>query len=175
MSYVDDLVRRKPEIRPFSQYITNNLADNYCKGLNGSYANRLNEGIRVATQAQENQLSRIIQELISDRTAKNAVTKVTSIEANRLSEEAKRALILALWSVRIPKITRDGKIEIENTAVYPGKNHTPPPKDYMPPVRLSNQSPSVTPSTDKNGGYEPNLAEIENILKKLSRKGGYGE
>jgi len=161
MSYVDDLVSRKPEIHSFSQYITNNLADNYVRGLNGKYANRLGKGIAVASETAAENLPAIIQGLISDRMTKSATTKVTSSEATGLPEKKQRALILALWSVRIPKINRDGKIDIENKAVYGNEN-------YIPPVDLSITSP--TNNSPNKQDHQPTLKEIGGLLGKLSQK-----
>lgn len=162
MSYVDDLVGRKPEIRPFSQYITNNLADNYCRGLNGKYATRLNEGIKAATQTAD-QLSRIIKGLIDDRITMNADTKVTTGDATKLSEEQQRALILALWSVRIPKINRDGKIDIENRAVYGNES-------YMPPVDLSETRsiPNFTPTFKPKHLYDLNEEKVKKVIEAIA-------
>lgn len=161
MSYVDDLVGRKPEITPFSQYITNNLADNYVKGLGekSKYRNRLSRGIEVATQTAAEDLPVIIQGLISDRMAKSADTRITSGEIATLSEGQQRVLILALWSSRIPKINRDGKIDIENTRVYGNENS-------MPPAVLLRR-PIPTPDF-VDEAHEPTLAEV---LKSIIPKG----
>lgn len=165
MSYVDDLVGRKPEIRPFSQYITNNLADNYFKGLGprSKYANRLSRGIEVATQTAAENLPAIIQGLISDRMAKNADTRVTSGEIARLSEGQQRALIIALWSSRIPKINRDGKIDIENRAVYGNES-------YMPPVDLSKTRsiPNFTPTFMPKHLYDLNEEKVKKVIEAIA-------
>lgn len=172
MSYVEDLTRRKPEISSFSQYITNNLADNYLRGLNGEYAKRLNEGIKAATQPVD-QISRIIKELIDDRdkVQKQPRTergkkakKITHNDINNnLSEAQKRALILGLWSVRIPVINRNQLVDLVNEGVYGDAN-------YIPPINLSTAS-LTTGDLQKKQDHQPTLTEIGKILEKLSRKG----
>lgn len=172
MSYVDDLVARKPEVRSFSQYITNNLADNYVRGLNGMYASRLNNGIKAATQPAD-QLLRIIKALIDDRikkqkapsTDKGKKAKPINIDdAAKLSEQQQRALILALWSVRIPVINRNQIIDLVNEGVYGDAN-------YIPPISLSIASYTTADSLPKKQDHQPNLTEIARLLGKLSRKG----
>jgi len=155
MSYVDDLIRE--------ELITNNLADNYRKGLRGVYANRLSRGIEVATQTTVQNLPAVIQGLISDRMAKNADTKVTSSEAIGLSENKQRALILALWSSRIPKITRDGKIAIEDRAVYGNEK-------YMPPVDLSRirSIPDSTPISKPKRLYDLNEEKVKKVIEAIA-------
>lgn len=163
MSYVDDLVARKPEVRSFSQYITNNLADNYVRGLNGKYASRLSKGVEVATRTAVENLPTIIQGLISDRMAQRADTRVTSNDVARLTEGQYRALILALWSVRIAKINRDGKIDIENRAVYGNES-------YMPPVDLSKtfSIPNPTPNFKPKHLYDLNEEKVKKVIEAIA-------
>lgn len=163
MSYVDDLVARKPEVRSFSQYITNNLADNYVKGLNGKYASRLSKGIDVATRTAADNLPTIIQGLISDRMAQGADTRVTSNDIFRLVEGQQRALVLALWSVRIAKINRDGNIDIDNKAVYGNER-------YEPPVNLSTirYTPDLTPVSKPERLYHLNEDKVKKVIEALA-------
>lgn len=163
---VQDFNRIRPEIEKtsISEYITNKIADNYCKGLNGRYSNRLSKGIQVATQATSEQLTTIVNQLISDRLTKSAETRVNSGQIDGLSDGQKRALILALWSSRIPFINREGKIDIDTHAVYKDEN-------YTPPVDLSRINSTDNSRTPKDERHEPTLSEIENLLRRLSQKG----
>lgn len=168
---VQDFKRIRPEIEKASifEYITNKIADNYCKGLNGKYSNRLGKGIQVATQATVDQLTSIAKQLIADRLANGAETRVNSSQVDGLSDGQKRALILALWSSRIPFINREGKIDIDIHAVYRDDK-------YMPPVDLSRINSAGNSHTTQNGGHEPTLQELENLLRRrLSRKGSSNE
>ena len=101
--YVKDLVEKRPETESLSRHITDEVTNNYCKGRNGTkYKKRLNEGIEIATQSTAKKLPEIITALIADRVKKGAPA-ITSGEAASLSEAQQRALILALWSNRVPK------------------------------------------------------------------------
>ena len=146
-----------------SEYITNKISDNYCKGLNGRYSNRLSKGIHVATQATSEQLTIIINQLITDRLAKGAETRVNSGQIDGLSDGQKRALILALWSSRIPFINREGKIDIDTHAVYKDEN-------YTPPVDLSRISsiPDSIPIFKPKRLYDLNEEKVKKIIEAIA-------
>lgn len=163
--YVKDLVEKRPETASLSLYITDEVANNYCKGLNGTkYKKRLNEGIEIATQSIAKKLPEIIKALIADRLKKGAPS-ITSGEATSLSEAQQRALILALWSNRVPKISLSGKIDISPPASYR------PDEDHIPVWDLYKPSPQTTmiQNSPQDKGYEPTMAEFEIFLRSFPR------
>lgn len=160
---VQDFNRIRPEIEEssISEHITNKISDNYCKGLNGKYSNRLGKGIQVATQATADQLTDIIKQLIDDRAAKGAETRVNSSQVDRLLDGQKRALILALWSSRIPFINREGKIDIELRAVYENEN-------YMPRVGLSTSISDLTAISKPKRLYDLNEEKVKKVIEAIA-------
>lgn len=164
MSYIDDLLS--------AGHIPSNLADNYRKGLNGAYANRLRKGIEVASQATAEELSEIIKILIDDRKLKSKIPRtekgknakpITTNDIASLSDDRKRALILALWSSRIPTLS-NGKISLIDEAVYGDSSTTPP-------VDLSRIRSTANRNSKKDTPYDPKLGEIESLLRELSQRG----
>ena len=109
---LDDLLRQHYSLRKLSDFIGESLADNYRKGLNGDYARRLAEGVRVATKTAAEDLPSVAQALIEDRGRKGVKT-VPDLSQLQSSEMQLRAMILGLWSVRPVRIGRGGRIELE--------------------------------------------------------------
>ena len=130
-SVVKELIKQHYELRKLADYIGESLADNYKRGLNGDYARRLAEGIRVATKTGAEDLPTIAMALLEDRKSKGVKTSpdLTTVAE---SEPQLRAMILGLWSVRLVRVGRGGKIELDSEQVY--GNHL-----YMPNVNLAKQ------------------------------------
>ena len=126
-----DLLKRHYEFRKLADFIGESLADNYRKGLNGDYARRLAEGVRVATKTSVEDLPAVTKALLEDRKCKGVKT-APDLSAVSSSEFQMRALILGLWSVRPVRVGQGGKIELDSEQVY--GNHL-----YMPNVKLSEQ------------------------------------
>lgn len=121
MSEIDKLKQKCPGIRSFAERIGNSLAENYRKGLDGAYHNRLSKGIEVATKARPEQLTVIINQLLDDRVKNKAKTIVQISEG----EMDKRALILGLWSCREVYIGRENKIQVKSSQIYRNENYIP--------------------------------------------------
>lgn len=161
--YVKDLVDKRPETASLSRHITDEVANNYCKGLNGTkYKNRLNEGIDIATKSTAKQLPEIIKALIADR-VKQGAPSITSGEAASLTEAQQRALILALWSNRVPKISLSGRIDINPPARYrPDEDHIPVWDLYKP-----SSNTTIIQNSYEEKGYEPTMTEFEIFLRSF--------
>jgi hypothetical protein len=163
MSYIDDLLSEG--------HIPSNLADNYRKGLNGAYANRLRKGIEVASQATAEELSEIIKILIDDRKLKSKIPKtkrgknanpITTNDIASLSDDRKRALILALWSSRIPTLS-NGRISLIDEAVY-GDSNT------ILPVNLPtiHSTPDSTPISKPKRLYDLNEEKVKKVIEAIA-------
>jgi hypothetical protein len=124
-SWVAALVRRRPELKTLRGHIGENLADNYVKGLNGVYANRLQRGVELATGLPSDRLVPTIRALMGDR------SRLGDHEARALfipvSEEGRRALVLGLWSSRELAIRRGEVVDIggRKRRVYGDENYAP--------------------------------------------------
>ena len=126
-----ELLKQHFELRKLADYIGESLADNYKRGLNGDYARRLTEGIKVATKTASEDLPAVAKALLDDRKLKGDKAPL-DLSAVSDSESQLRAAILGLWSVRPVRVGRGGKIELDSEQVY--GNHY-----YMPKVDLTEQ------------------------------------
>ena len=131
-SALNDLLKQRYELRKLADFIGESLADNYKKGLNGDYARRLAEGIRVATKSGPEELPLIFSALQEDRQQKGVKISLNLADLST-SESQLRAAILGLWSVRPVRVGRGGKIELDSEQVY--GNHL-----YMPNISLVDHS-----------------------------------
>jgi hypothetical protein len=126
MSYIDELIELRPELREFKPHIGNSLADNYVKGLSGRYYDRLSAGIEIAARAKREQLEGIMESLLDDRQNIGGGAPF-SIQDVRDSELHTRTLILALWTSRaVHPSSVNGVVQIKSKKVYGNEHFLPP-------------------------------------------------
>jgi len=143
MSYVDDLINLRPELRPLKPHIGESLAVNIVKGLNGRYHRRLDRGIQVATRTKPEQLTSVMQGLLDDREVRGGGAPF-SIHDVREEEDLMRALVLGLWTSRVVAPSSVNRtVQIKGKAVY-GNEH------YMPPVILEAMEPATNPLSESS-------------------------
>ena len=166
--WVEKLVSAKPELKSSSPFIGERLAENVSKGLNGKYKARLTEGVRVAAETSPEQLLDVITSLRQDRLVEaHGDTPIQDHDIPAL-EASRRALILGLWTNRIVKINRQGKVDLINQAVY-GNEH------YMPPGGLTQLNKTARPENkafDVESGYIPTREDFELAYRQVAPNGG---
>jgi hypothetical protein len=124
-SWVAALLKRRPELKTLSGHIGENLADNYVKGLNGVYANRLQRGVQLATGLPSDRLVPTIGALMNDRSRMgDQEARVLAIPA---SEGGRRALVLGLWSSREIALRRGEVVDVggRKRRVYGDEHYLP--------------------------------------------------
>lgn len=130
MSRADDLKElslRHPKLAPLNTHIGSRLASNYAFGTRATaaYKLRLEAGIRTATTTRDQSLDDVIETLIRDREDKKARMDKSIYAYKDFSALKKRALILALWSVRIPAAKTD-VVNLIDEQVYMDAFYMPP-------------------------------------------------
>ena len=129
MSEIDLLINIRPQIKNFTENIGEQLAENYRKGLNGPYHDRLSKGIEIAVHAKADELVSIINSLLKEKKKKNAKTTIINIPE---TESIRRALILGLWSCRPVNIGKQNKVQVKSNQIYGDKS-------YIPPINLKSE------------------------------------
>ena len=153
MSYVDELIKLRPELKPQKAHIGNSLAENCVKGLNGRYHARLDRGIQIATRAKLGQLVGIIERLLADREKRGGGAPF-SIHDVRDQEQLMRTLILALWTSRVVAPSSvNGTVQVQSKKVY-GDEY------YMPPITLETVQHATSPAPEPSAIVEPAPAAI---------------
>jgi len=156
MTYVDELIRTKPELKSLKACIGNALADNYVRGLRGRYYTRLDRGIQVATRTKPDQLASVIEQLLADREKRGGGAPF-SIHDVGDSEQLMRTLILGLWTSRaVAPSCVNGTVQVKSKAVYGDEN-------YIPSISLEAISPAGNPVSEPSAIVEPAPAESSSV------------
>lgn len=126
IEYIRELERKYPMLSKYSQYIGSRLASNYAIGTrsNASYKDRLEKGIMFVDELSESKLDLAIEKLIADRKSRKGEMDKSILLFRNIESEMKKALILALWSVRIPKMT-DTMVNLIDEQVYGNSGYIP--------------------------------------------------
>ncbi len=126
VEYIRELERKYPMLSKYSQYIGSGLASNYAIGTrsNASYKDRLEKGIMFIDELSESNLDLAIEKLIADRKSRKGGMDKSIFLFRNIEIEMKKALILALWSVRIPKMT-DTMVNLIDEQVYGNSGFIP--------------------------------------------------
>ena len=158
-SDTEELLKIRPELKKFGlkPYIGNQMAINVIKGLNGPYARRQQEGIRVATSSPTNQLIDIIRSLINDRRKHGCSDKVEV----PTEEGSQRALIIALWTNRPIHLGRNNLWQAGSKPCYGNQS-------YMPPLNTSQSADARLAETSSvSPCYQPTSEDVERILEEI--------
>lgn len=151
-----------PDANAFKDSIGSQLAELYTSGLNGAYKARYRRGLDVAVQTPKYQLIQVIKSLLADRKKMGAETPVTTNEIDKLTENQLRALVLGLWSNRIPKLKVSGETYIAKQKAVYGDQH------YMPPVdesfAVTETHAHLASSSNKTLYYQPTLEDADRVI-----------
>ena len=161
MSYIDELIRLRPELKPLKPHIGNSLADNYVNGLRGRYHTRLDRGIQIATRAKPDQLAGVIEQLLADRKKRGGGVQFNIHNAHN-QEQLMRTLILALWTSRVVAPSSvNGTVQVQSKKVY-GDEH------FMPPISLGAVQQATTPAPELSAMIEPAPAATFSVREAAS-------
>ena len=169
MSRTDDLSElssRFPKLAPLSTHIGSRLAGNYSFGTRATadYRVRLEAGIRVATETPDQALNDVIATLIRDRHEKKGQMDDSVHSYRDFSLLKKRALILALWSVRIPTAKTD-VVNVIDEKVYMDARYMPPGTAGAGVAAVAEPSRAVEAEGDC---YQPKTSDFEKQYERLS-------
>ena len=169
MSRTDDLSElssRFPKLAPLNTHIGSRLAGNYSFGTRATadYRVRLEAGIRVATETPDQALNDVIATLIRDRHEKKGQMDDSVHSYRDFSLLKKRALILALWSVRIPTAKTD-VVNVIDEKVYRDAHYMPPGTAGAGVAAAAEASRTVETEGDC---YQPETSDFEKQYERLS-------
>ena len=138
MTYVDELIKLRPELKLQKPHIGNSLADNYVKGLHGRYHTRLDRGIQVATRTKPDHLANVIVQLLEDREKRGGGAPFSIHDVGK-SEPLMRTLILGLWTSRVVVPSSvNGTVQLKSKKVYGNEN-------FMPSINLQSVQATSDP------------------------------
>lgn len=130
-----DLSNRYPssEYPAFSRainYFESNLVRNYASGTSKYgprfFRRRMEVGISLIESLVDAELDDVVIRLIEERDGFPARVHDSVRNFRSLFPDQKRALILALWSVRVPKLRNDGRADLaELVSVFGDANYIP--------------------------------------------------
>jgi hypothetical protein len=125
---------------------------------------RLEAGIRVATETPDQALNDVIATLIRDRHEKKGQMDDSVHSYRDFSLLKKRALILALWSVRIPTAKTD-VVNVIDEKVYMDARYMPPGSAGSGVAAAAEPSRAVEAEGDC---YQPKTSDFEKQYERLS-------